>query len=502
MTLQLLDTTTGAGDNLKAGGDKINANFREMLGKIVNRKIASRTITGKTQLIALSATGGLYPGQSGSAAGTGVTFDQRIAAPGPFDAIRILIPNVAATAVTGLKVGVAMATASQGFQSTKPAAGGNNGQASAANPNDVLVPINSSLWTAAANAYQWRKAYFGNRTKTEIDLPPAIDASTSIPSYTATDWIPCAPVARSDGGTLPIVAIRLQYPPAGTTPASGASPSSPGVTLSATGFGNWGIDGALDTARPFNGGHFWRAFSDALQGVDNSINFQNSNNPQTMSVSVPIIVQFRMVGEVFTVMYLNDSIGEFTTGEYGASYAFRGALAAANAAGKAMSWCPFTWPSGQIINYARLGETLVDMIQPTILWAKPIGPNETGAPLTQSTTEGAMANLGYVLAIGKRYNSKVIIEPELAINNAGAYQFGAADSFRIAWNTAYAAQAAARDYIFAPLDAPWTAGGTVVSGQQQPLAAHSYDGVHSTEAGHAALTPVATSAASAAISSF
>jgi hypothetical protein len=502
MTLQLLDTTAGAGDTGKAGGDKINANFAQVLARAARSTpihVGTRSLTGRSQVTALTATSGLFPGQSASAASTGVTYNMRIACPTPtFDAIRVLIPNSASTAVTGVKVGVSGATASQGFQSTLPQAGGNGGQATGGNPNNVLANVPIGQWFANSGSGFGRMS-FANLSKTEIDLPPAYDSVRPIPSYTATDWAPLSPAARTDGGTLPLIDIRVQYPAAGTVPASGAPSSSPGVTLTASGFGNWGIDGALEATRPFNAGLVWKTFADGSLGVDTGINFQGSNNPVTFDRSVPIIVQFRTMDEVYTIIYLNDSIGEFTTGEYAANYAFRGAQAAAIASGKNFSWCPMTWPSGQILDYGREGDSLIDIIQPSILWAKPIGPNETVGTLSQTTYNRALANLGFCLGMAQRNGARVIIEPHLATNNAGGYAWNATDSFRISWNAYMATKAAGRGYIFADLDPPWTAGGTVVSGQQQPLAANTSDGVHSAEAGHVALKPNAQAACAAAL---
>ncbi|MDQ2763247.1 MAG: hypothetical protein M3Y22_07055, partial [Pseudomonadota bacterium] len=142
----------------------------------------------------------------------------RVAAPALFDAVRVLIPNLAATAVTGVKVGLGHASASQGFQSTLPQPGGSGGQNTGANPNNVVTSPDTSQW-AANSGSGFGKFYFSNRAKTEIDLPPAYDAARSIPSYVATDWMPTTPVARSDAGTLPLVDIRVQYPAAGTAPA-------------------------------------------------------------------------------------------------------------------------------------------------------------------------------------------------------------------------------------------------------------------------------------------
>lgn len=461
------------------------------------RNVASVGLTGSMSVVALSNTA-ITPGAV-DATTTGVTFSQRIACPvADFDMIRVLIPNVATTPVTGIKCGLRLANASGGFVSTKPSAVGNVGQAVAANPNNQNVTANSA-WMAASGVFGWNLFHFDNLSKTEIDLPAAVSAN--IPIWTATDWTPCAPTARVDGGTLPLVEIRLQYPAAGTTPASGASPSSPGVTLSANGFANWGIDGALDGARPFNGGRLWRAHSHAGLGLTTAINFQGSNTPQTMAKSVPIIVQFRTTLGVETILYTNDSIAEFnTTGEYANSYAFRAALAASIATGKAISWCPVTWPSGASRQYLLSSNNLLDLVRPSIIWAKPFGPNETTGTLTSATVDKGKGSLGYAIRMADRYKSRLLIEPHLAVNNAGAYVWGASDSFRISFNDLCASSEVAGNYKFVDLDPTFVLGGSVVSGQQQPLAANTSDGVHISDVGHAALTTPATTAITSVLS--
>jgi hypothetical protein len=430
-----------------------------------DRKIASVGISGKMAVSTLN-TPGITPSNVDCTA-TGVTFHQVIAAPGNFDAVRVLIPNLCATPLNGLVVGISSPTASQGFQGTLPGPGGNIGQATGGNPNNVLVGPASNFVANSGSGFG--KFYFGDHTANVVNLPAAVDASH--PSYTATDWTPYTPAARTDGGTLPLVAIRLQYPPNG-----------PGVTLTAGQFANWGVDGALEATRPFNGGRIFKCFADPSQGVDNGINFQGSNNPQTLSKFVPIILQFRMGVDVFTVVYMNDSIAEFNVGgEYANSYAYRGAVAAAAAAGKPLAWCPLTWPSGSIIEYGRLGSELLDLIKPAIVWAKPIGPNETAiSPLTQNHQDAFKRNLGFMTALGYKYGSQIIIEPHLAVNNGAPYTWGASDSFRIAGNAYLQSQALIRNYTYINLDTPWTLGGAVVAGQQQPLADNTSDGVHCT----------------------
>lgn len=505
MTLQLIDTTSGAGDTGKVGGDKINANMREAYQKTrrFSRRVASRAISGKHSLRPLSDAGLTY--SNVSCATTGVTFNIRVAAPGPFEAVRVLIPNVAAAPVTGVKVGLCNANASGGWASNKPVAGGNIGTQVASNPNNQAADTPTGQWLANAGAYLWGKMFFADGTKTEIDLPPALDGRNDkmLPSWTATDWTPLTPAARTDGGTLPLVDIRIQYPPTAHTPASGAAASSPGVTTTEAGFANWGIDGALasENDRPFNKGHLWRVFSEPALGVDTGINFQGSNNPLVQPRGVPIIVQFRMAGEVITFLYANDSIGEINDfGERGNSYAFRGAMAAAAATGKVVSWCPITWPSGPITAYGRECEQLIDLIRPSIFWIKPIGPNETTtSPLLQRHYDGALLNLGFCLNIGEKYNSRVIIEPHLATRGDGAYAWGTSDAIRRNWNDAYKAAAATRGFTFADLDPALIAGGTPLNGQNRPFPTATDDGVHLAEPGHEALKAPATTAATAAI---
>jgi hypothetical protein len=497
----------GTGDTLRAAFTKANANFQEAYTRTPRtfyKNIASVGLTSKMELVPLTTTN--LTATASDCTTTGVTFQQRITAPAQYDAVRVLIPNLASTMVTGVKVGLAFPTKSGGWKNgALPAPGGNIASTSLTNPNndDMSDNVSASIqWTANSGAFLWRAFLFGDMASVEADLPPAHDFSRNIPSWTATDWTPCTPPARTDGGTLPLIDLRIQYPPAGATPLSGAASSSPGVTRTSGNWGNWAIDGSQDTSRNFLKGRMWKAWSEPALGVNSGINFQGSNQPNTTTKSVPIVVQFRCQQEVHTIMYANDSIGEFTsgTGEYANSYALRGALAAAQATGKIVSWCPVTWPSGAIINYGRAAQRLIDLVRPSILWAKPVGPNETTAtPLTQKHYNSALQNLSFLLAIGQRYGSRVIIEPHLAVQSSGGYTFGASDSVRVAWNTAFQTQAATRDYIFADLDPAWYTGGAIASGQQQPLPANTSDGVHSSDAGFAALAPAATIAATSAL---
>lgn len=499
-----IDTTAGSGDSIKVGGDKINANVREAYGmaRKYAKRVASRAISGKHSLRPLTYTSLTYSNQS--CAATGVTFQVRVAAPAQFDAVRVLIANVAAAPVTGVKVGVTNCNGSGGWLGGMPQNGGNIGAQVANNPNNQAVPVAGvGQWLASSGAYGWAKFLFGDGTKSEIDLPPALDprGDKMLPSWTATDWTPLTPTARTDGGTLPLIDLRIQFPPTTHTPASGAAASSPGVTTTESGFANWGIDGALasESSRNFNGGNLWRVFSEPALGVDSGINFQGSNQPLSQPLSPSIIVQFRCLGEVHTVLYGNDSIGEINDqGERGNSYAYRGAVAGAAATGKIMSWCPMTWPSGSIISYGRECEQLIDFIRPSIFWIKPIGPNETTVgTLTQTHYDNAMLNLGYCLNIGEKYNSRIVIEPHLSVMSQGTTQWGSSDSFRIAWNLAYKNSAASRGFVFVDgIDAAWSVGASA-NGQAQP-GNSSFDGVHPAETGSARMVPGSTVAATAA----
>lgn len=500
MTVQLLDTTSGAGDTGKVGGDKLNAAILDILSRANkwSSRVASRSISGKQQVMLLSNTNNNMSALDATT--TGVTYNMRIASPLPFEAMRVLIPNLASAPVTGLKVGFAFPFRSGPWlNGTLPAIGGNIGQFVAGNPNnDTIGPV-GNRFTAVSGAYGFYKMMFKDQTASEVDLPAAYDTVNGVASWTATDWTPCTPAARTDGGSMPLVDIRIQYPAAGTVPASGAASSSPGVTLTAQGFANWGIDGALEATRPFNGGQMWRCFSERGLGVDNGLNFQGSNTPQQSALSVPIIVQFRTLTDVVTVVMANDSISEYSDGEYANSYSFRGAKAASLATSRQFSWCPLSWPSGAIIQYGRQLNRLIDFLKPEVVWVKPIGPNDAGAPLSQNNVDIGNYTLGYLLDIAAKYNSKVIIEPYLSIGvTTGPYAFAATDSYRRALNLGFKNAAAARNFIFIDTDAAWNVGGSSVSGQATPPAANTTDGVHPSDVGHAVMTPVSTAGATTA----
>ena len=208
----------GTGDTLCAALIKANGNFTETYNRVPRNNykfVASVGLTGKTEVVPLTTTN-LTP-TAVDCSTTGATFQMRVAAPAQYDAVRVLIPNLAATAVTGVKVGFTLPGKSGGWTgNSPPPTGGNIPASSATNPNndDIKVAPNT-LWTANSGAYGWRNFYFRDRAVAEVDLPPAYDPNQLVPSYTATDWTPVTPAARTDGGTLPLIDVRVQYPPVG-----------------------------------------------------------------------------------------------------------------------------------------------------------------------------------------------------------------------------------------------------------------------------------------------
>lgn len=98
-----------------------------------------------------------------------------------FLGVRIGIPNISANTVPGVKCAVSAGT---GFNASAAAV-------------DV-VPAGGSLVNVT----------FGGAAS--VTLPARVSAD--VPSYTYSDLIPLKSLARSDGGTLPTVTIRVEYP--------------------------------------------------------------------------------------------------------------------------------------------------------------------------------------------------------------------------------------------------------------------------------------------------
>lgn len=494
--------TINNGDNGAVVRAALNGNLAYLDTKPENLKIGSRGISGKMdkKLLTDSAWFGY------DASTTGLTVMSRIALAAPFDAIRILIPNFDTNPVPGVRVAVGVPDRPGAWVSAPPSVDSvGNAVVQAYGPVPAGTTGNAAFMTGAdilfsgTSSSRYRYASFanllgnsvGSASPTSVTLP-ASAATNSVPSWTPTDWIMVPSVPRADGGSLPLVDVRIEYQPSTTAY----------VTVTPTkSWARWGRDDrAGGDGGTFNNGRLWRSWAHAGLGVTNSINFQGVTTPSTIPYAIPFIVQYRAKGKVISFLYANDSIGEFnTTGQYADSYAFKACLAwaAANPTSP-IEFCPITWPSGSLYAYGGICEMILDWVKPTLLAIKPLGPNDlSSGALTSIQALKAEYSLGRVLNAGLTYKSRVIIEPTLAMAGKA---FDASDSIRRDWNAAYSSNAAAMGYTFANIEPSLTTtGSTGIGGMVILDTAASSDGTHLIEGGHLAATTPFQSAMNTAL---
>lgn len=460
---------------------------------VINKRIGARGLTASMAAINPNA----LPLVTGNvdASATGVTFQSRVALNcESFDRVRILIPNCHSADVEGVKVGVRPARAGGAFVSSLPTSTSGQQVTQARGPSDAWD--NNPQMMIGGNRKSASNWILGAVPSFPNDftftLPAVRDTEDGsgwrYPTWTATDWIPCMSVARDDGGTLPLVDVRIQYP-------IGEWPTIGGVHA------NWGIDGELEATRPFNGGRLWRTWAHPGLLIDahEATAFNETNTPFTQRFTVPFIIQYHSSSDVVTFLYVEDSMGEQGFTEHANNWAFRGILEAEAETGIRTEYVGMTRGSSPYKQHGYLIEELMPLLRPTVLWAKPFGPNDI---TSTNGTQGRYgeSSLGHMITMAEWYRAVLIAAPMLAVEYAGAYQFGANDSYRRDLNAKIAARAAAEGFIFADLDTPWTAGMTPgTGGQHQPGPGMSGDGVHPTEASGVALTPNAKDAAVAAI---
>lgn len=178
-----------------------------------------------------------------------------------FDAVRVGLMNSHTSDVTGVKAAV-------GVQ----AAAGNHGDSASYNP-DTWVDV---TWSTASS--------------TTLGLGTA-----TRPTRTVSDWMKIQSLARTDGGSLPILHLRI-YQPAANANVSKLSPS--------------GIETWLQTDT-----RFIRAYQ--KDGSDMIATKANFTTPTTATRWPPFFVQYMVRGAIKTIFVVGDSI---TLGTGASSY--------------------------------------------------------------------------------------------------------------------------------------------------------------------------------------
>ena len=298
-------------------------------------------------------------------------------------------------------------------------------------------------------------------------------------SYTVTDWIPVASVPRTDGGTLPLIAIRAYFPDANATfPVYGNGINN---------LTNW-------VTKP--DGRIWCARNQLVSGVSAPTTFTSVTN---QSQSAIVGVQYLTVsGSVVNVMGIGDSITEGFGGTYiGESFIGMAAEAASNpvSGGVAVQYSDCGWigqPQGSVSNGFGFATRLIDIlnspVRPDIVIFPNASPNDiTGSPTTITPTliESLGLNLGSMLAECKARDVSAIVWTWLP-SNTSQKTYGTSDALRVAYNEVTMALSNT-NVIVNDLSTP-ASGAPDVTGQIQFATGFSTDGLHPNQFGNTSLS--------------
>lgn len=423
-------------------------------------RILTRSLTGRSN--AVDATTNAF----GTGAGlvTGLCEHQRIVTAGHFDAVRIAIPNMHTSAVTNVLAMAGVSTSLGDWNTVAPTAN-NTGQATAASP--------APTETVSASPGVWRRLTWD--AATSATLPAAIDATNLVPSYTWSDWCPIASVNRTDGGTLPVLDIRLFIPAAAGF-----------ITLAYTGVSNnaWAVAGRDDL---FTGGRAYRVWNQDVDGVTTAASFTaTTTNPML----VPILVQYRSRVPGRCVMSLGDSIYEGTAGTtYPSNNFVWQAVVSRSTLNAPIEYCSMNAAGASSIQLGQRAEYMLPSIRPSIVVAEPASVNNFGTALGTRVQQEGAGSAGLYQSLCYDVGSTLVMGSMLPVTTAGK-AWGTTDSQRVTLNATLQSRAYPNGYTW--MDLGVVMDGVTTGGQVQPAASliHS-DGIHPNDAGQMALATAA-----------
>lgn len=347
-----------------------------------------------------------------------------------FLGLRLGIPNIHTAAVAGIRVCVAL----------------------------VNQAITQAWLIDNAPTTGWVDVTFSGNTS--VTLPARLGADR--PSFTWSDPIELQSLPRTDGGTRPLVMVRIEVPQGGyrSQPANGIS--------------NW---------RQNTSPRYFKAATQDVLGVTTKSSYTNTLNTE-VGVMIPA-VQYMTEKQGKQLLISGDSTVEGVGGNpicYAAAQ--KVAYEASTPANPVEYFNAAIHAQLPAIYHQRIAE-LVDVVLPTNLVYSPFSSNDA---LAGGITNDAIARLklalGNVLAACRRAS----VQPEITLleglPNTTAYRsYGTNDSKRVALNTWFSTLTGVRSaegYAAA-------VSGATVDGQVQLAPEYHNDGVHPNAAGYAAL---------------
>lgn len=382
-------------------------------------------------------------GGSNSAVGTNWTTVLQMELEAPFSAVRIWVPNADTSAVaTQTKVAVAVQQVAGAFGAAA------NIDYSA---GDGLINATFDNGVASASAS-------GSNA-----IPAGIAANR--PSWKATDWIGIKSLARTDGGTRPLLQVRIEQ-----------------VWVSA----NWLLTCPYITSAGWKdgvtaGGRLYRRFAQNVNGVSSPATF-TSLSDETRKWC-PVIVEYQLAnGQGVQHHIVGDSISEGA----GASDSWYGyhqrsiyELSTPSAPreifnGALHSQVPST--------YAAYATDMLPIIQPNLLHYQPYSINAVSTDITTGIIRDCRQQQGRVIAAAQTYAPGVLTVAGLPCNQA--FKTYTNDSRRTDFNAEISASAsAAGRWYHADIATPLS-GTTAGNGQVLMAGGVTSDNVHPNDTGY------------------
>lgn len=281
--------------------------------------------------------------------------------------------------------------------------------------------------------------------------------------YTVSDVIPLSSVARTDGGTKPILVVRAYF---------SANAALPVVGNGTDDFTNWATR---------TDGRLWAMRAQTGDGVTTVANFTSTTN---ISQSPIVGIRYLSRGRVVNVAGVGDSITDGRGTYLGEGFILPAVEALTNS-GLAVEYSNFGW-SGQ--TQGMFAERAIDILQsevrPDVLVFPSNSPNDETTTLTAAGILAAKGRRGRVLAECARHGVRPVLWTMLPVNSA-VNPWGSSDALRVADNAEVMALAN-RGVLVA--DSAAAVSGATSGGQVQLAAGTNTGGIHPNDAGNAALT--------------
>lgn len=294
------------------------------------------------------------------------------------------------------------------------------------------------------------------------------------PSFTLSDMVPFQTVERSDGGTNPLVAVRVWV---------SGNASLPAVGNGADDFTNWAsrTDGLRWVMRHQSGN----------QVTDPTGFSSTTDRSQSPIVGIRFLARGRVVG----VAWAGDSISEGRGTHIGEGFVLP-AITNLSTPAKTLAPANFGW-SGQITNY--ITDRVIDLVEsplrPDVLVVPCGSPNDQPTTLTEAGVAVMKRNLLRTLAACKANGVTPVVWTILPVNTA-VNAWGASDALRVAYNTEVLGWRSAGVLV---ADTATAISGSTSGGQVQMASGSTTDGIHPNDTGNALLAPVIQAAIAEAI---